>query len=122
MNQGDRMTKRFACYRHYNAAGELLYVGVTESTGQRYSAHKHASAWFEDIAEIKCDYFDSRRAALVLEAATIVCDAPKYNKAVDTKLLRRPYHDEVKYIPADDYRHVLRTLRDDLISGNAKST
>jgi hypothetical protein len=34
----------------------------------------------------------------------------------------RPYADENEYVPAEDYRQVLRTIRDDLIPANAKST
>jgi hypothetical protein len=48
-------------------------------------------------------------------------DEPKYNKMVDAKLLRRPYTNEIEYIPADDYRHVLRTVIDEL-QATKKST
>jgi hypothetical protein len=40
--------KPFACYCHYNAAGELLYVGVTASTGKRDSGHKSGSEWYSE--------------------------------------------------------------------------
>jgi hypothetical protein len=106
--------KPFACYRHYNAKNELLYVGVTASTGQRDGGHKSGSEWFSEIARSECSYFDTRREALVFEAASIVVDGPKYNKMIDAKLLRRPYTNEVRYIPADDYRHVLRSVIDKL--------
>ena len=115
------MPQPFACYRHYNAAGELLYVGVTASTGKRDSGHKSGSEWFGEIARSECTYFATRREALVFEAASIIVDEPKYNKLVDAKLLRRPYTNEVEYIPADDYRHVMRTVIDQLTSATTKS-
>jgi excinuclease UvrABC nuclease subunit len=111
----------FACYRHYDAADELLYVGVTASTGRRDSEHRGGSDWFKEIARSECTYFATRREALVFEAACIVTDEPKYNKLVDAKLLRRPYTNEIDYVPADDYRHVLRTVIDQLTSATTKS-
>jgi hypothetical protein len=74
------MPQPFACYRHYNAAGELLYVGVTASTGKRDSGHKSGSEWFGEIVRSECTYFATRREALVFEAACIIVDEPKYNK------------------------------------------
>jgi len=35
--------------------------------------------------------------------------------------LRRPYTNEIEYVPADDYRHVMRTIIDQLTSATTKS-
>ena len=66
-------------YRHYDAEGKLLYVGISLSAVIRLAAHKHSSEWFDRIAMVKIERFQNRRAALVAERAAILTEDPEYN-------------------------------------------
>lgn len=75
------MSERTALYRHFDAAGALLYVGISLNTIQRTQQHKHGARWFEQIARIDIEWHDSRPAALTAEAIAIAMEAPQFNIA-----------------------------------------
>ena len=66
-------------YRHFNAAGELLYVGVSLSAVARLSCHSRTSPWYPMIARVTVEPFRSRRAALEAEQVAIRTERPRYN-------------------------------------------
>ena len=68
-----------ALYRHYDAAGKLLYVGISEDAGQRLAAHMGVSDWSRQIASITIEHFPTRADALRAEAAAIKLERPTYN-------------------------------------------
>ena len=67
-------------YRHFSADGELLYVGVSLNTVARLVAHQHRSEWFDKIASITIEKFESRDAAEAAEITAINAEAPKFNR------------------------------------------
>ena len=67
-------------YRHFNAKGELLYVGISLSTVARLVAHRHSSGWFDEIATIAVERFESRDDAESAEISAIKIEAPKFNR------------------------------------------
>ncbi len=68
-----------ALYRHFDAAGRLLYVGISLNTIQRTAQHKHGARWFARIARIDIEWLESRAAALTAEAIAIAKEAPECN-------------------------------------------
>jgi hypothetical protein len=72
---------RTALYRHFDAAGALLYVGISLNTLQRTAQHKHGAKWFERIARITIDWHATRSAALAAEAIAIARESPECNLA-----------------------------------------
>ena len=66
-------------YRHFNADGELLYVGITNNLGKRIKDHSKLSAWFEDIGNITVEKFDTREEVLERERQAIISEKAKYN-------------------------------------------
>ena len=66
-------------YRHFDSAGTLLYVGISKSTMVRLAQHADHAHWFDLIAVIKIETFDSREAAIEAEAIAIVSENPLYN-------------------------------------------
>lgn len=67
-------------YRHFDASGALLYVGISLSVLDRLTAHR-ASRWHSDIAAVTLEHFPTREAALDAEAEAITNENPKYNIA-----------------------------------------
>lgn len=67
-------------YRHWDAAGTLLYVGISLSVLHRIASHKSASNWYWDIAQITLETFPSRREALEAEKDAIINERPLFNE------------------------------------------
>ena len=76
-------------YRHFNQKGVLLYVGISLSTVARLTQHRTASHWYNDIASVTVEKFESRAAALRAERCAIAKENPVHN-------LKRPTTREVK--------------------------
>lgn len=68
-------------YRHYDAEGRLLYVGITKEIDHRTTAHEKASSWvdFVDVAGAKVITFPSRKKAKSAEKAAIRAELPLFN-------------------------------------------
>jgi len=66
-------------YRHFDESGTLLYVGVSISTASRLSQHRDTSHWFEEIANVTIERFETREAALAAERKAITEENPLHN-------------------------------------------
>jgi len=67
-------------YRHYNAVGDLLYVGISLTTVGRLSQHRDGSGWYNDIDHVTIEKCKDRKEALDKEAQAIMYEFPKHNK------------------------------------------
>jgi excinuclease UvrABC nuclease subunit len=70
---------RTALYRHFDAAGVLLYVGISLSAVQRLGQHRQTSGWYTDIASVTIEWLHDRAAALTAEANAIAVESPLHN-------------------------------------------
>ncbi|WTC56865.1 GIY-YIG nuclease family protein [Streptomyces cellulosae] len=68
-----------AVYRFFNAADELLYVGITGDPRSRWVQHAAEKAWWSDVVRHTVQWLPSREAALAAEAAAIAAEAPLHN-------------------------------------------
>lgn len=75
------MGKRTALYRHFDADGALLYVGIALSPTYRLSTHRASSAWAQSIAHVTMEWFETRDEALAAEKRAIETEGPKHNIA-----------------------------------------
>lgn len=73
---GDRRT---CVYRFFNAANELLYVGISTVPAARRLQHKKCSSWFADAVSMTEQWFPTRIEALAAERAAIKNECPRYN-------------------------------------------
>lgn len=84
---------RTALYRHFDASGALLYVGISVQPLIRLAAHVWSSMWAADVATVKIEWFETRTAAEHAEWAAIKNEAPRCNvkrsQHRPTKLLNR---------------------------------
>jgi predicted GIY-YIG superfamily endonuclease len=72
---------RTALYRHFDADGSLLYVGVSSSTQERLYHHNCQSGWASEIASITLEHFDNRKEAIAAERVAIATESPRHNTA-----------------------------------------
>jgi predicted GIY-YIG superfamily endonuclease len=66
-------------YRHLDAKGRLLYVGISMSVMRRVSQHSACSHWFREVASITLEWFPSLELALKAEAKAIAAEKPAHN-------------------------------------------
>src|SRR4051812_38844246 len=66
-------------YRHYNADGQLLYVGISSNSVVRWFGHKTQAQWASQTVRIEIKRFPSRDAAMVAEQKAIADECPVHN-------------------------------------------
>ena len=71
---------RTALYRHFDAAGALLYVGISNDTLRRLCQHKDRSHWFAAISRIEIEWFADRALAQAAETRAIAVESPLFNQ------------------------------------------
>lgn len=72
---------RVALYRHFDAAGQLLYVGIATNFSNRTSQHSANSPWLARFAHrVEAVWLPTREAALAAERYAIQAEAPIFNK------------------------------------------
>lgn len=69
-------------YRHYSAAGELLYIGVTSKITERNLGHRMTSAWWPTVAYVTLSEPMAREDAMALEVHLINRHRPPFNRRV----------------------------------------
>lgn len=68
-------------YRHFDADGNLLYVGISLSAFERFRQHKRTSSWASKAVRMEMERFPSRDEALAAEAVVIRSEKPMFNIA-----------------------------------------
>ena len=80
------MSDRTSLYRHFDADGILLYVGISNNHIRRTFEHDAASPWFWAVSRIDVTHFETRREALEAEARAIAAERPLNNIQVVARL------------------------------------
>lgn len=66
-------------YRHFDASGALLYVGISLSAFSRLAQHREHSHWFSKIEKVTIEHFSTRVAAIEAERKAIFDEKPLHN-------------------------------------------
>jgi len=66
-------------YRLYDKDGELLYVGITSDVVSRMAGHRADKFWWEEVAEKRFEYMESRAELEAAERIAIIRERPLYN-------------------------------------------
>lgn len=66
-------------YRHFDASGTLLYVGISLGVMHRLAQHMSGSPWTADIARVEVMRFETRAEALRAEREAIQIEKPLHN-------------------------------------------
>lgn len=84
-------------YRHFDAEGRLLYVGITVDPVARLRNHKLNAPWARDIARVEVSVaFGSREEAEDAERRVIRAEAPTYNTVHTADVLKEERAARVK--------------------------
>jgi len=71
--------RRCALYRHYDANGVLLYIGISDNPVSRGKDHAKYSRWVQYAARIEAVWLDSREEAEAAERVSIAAEKPIFN-------------------------------------------
>ncbi|MDI3335844.1 GIY-YIG nuclease family protein [Defluviimonas aestuarii] len=82
------MTTRYTVYRHIDADGVLLYVGMTRNPMARLDRHFARSPWIYDAVRVDMVHYESFEEAAKAEARAIRTESPLFNRYIP-KLRRR---------------------------------
>jgi predicted GIY-YIG superfamily endonuclease/antitoxin (DNA-binding transcriptional repressor) of toxin-antitoxin stability system len=104
---------RTALYRLYDAAGTLLYIGISHQPDVRFEQHAKLKDWWPRVARREVEWFDDRPSAAAAEAAAIRREDPERNGTYSLRRKRRTVRDEVT---ADGTREVSASLARPMIS------
>lgn len=70
---------KVALYRHFDGAGVLLYVGISNRPIRRLDQHGERSSWADCIARVEIEWHQSRDDALAAETEAIRKEGPVWN-------------------------------------------
>lgn len=68
-------------YRHFDDAGQLLYVGISLKHLERLAQHRRNAHWYDRIKRIEIERFPTWEEALAAEAKAIIDERPECNIA-----------------------------------------
>jgi hypothetical protein len=75
----DCADRAFHLYRHFDAKGALLYVGVSINALNRLAAHRQSAPWFWSIAKVEVTSYPTRKASLDAERKAVKEERPLFN-------------------------------------------
>lgn len=101
--QLNRATWVYRCYCEHRS---LLYVGVARDIDRRLAQHAATKPWWTDVDEVLGDLYQTRRAALRVEAHCIKYDRPQHNIAGQSP---RP-NDPLIFVRRKDFGRVGKRL------------
>lgn len=73
------MTGATKLYRYYDAAGELLYVGISNNALRRLAQHEASKTWQDNVTRVEIEAHPTREAALGAERRAIASENPIHN-------------------------------------------
>lgn len=88
--------KRHYLYRHFDNAGALLYVGISNNPYKRIGDHKRLSDWFDNVANITLESYPTRNAVRWAEQDAIYIEKPIHNiQGISDSRKRAPNNPEI---------------------------
>jgi hypothetical protein len=71
-------------YRIFDAAGALLYIGITHDLGMRFDQHRRDKQWWPQMRHHTIEEAPSRADVMYREARAILTEHPRHNKDIPT--------------------------------------
>jgi len=89
-------TSRQTALYHVHGKSDLLYIGVSNNFGRRWTEHAQKQPWWNNRQRMTVDWYNTRDEALDAEALAIFTEQPQHNvlhrkQAQRLRRLRRQY-------------------------------
>ncbi|SHL73996.1 GIY-YIG nuclease family protein [Streptomyces yunnanensis] len=98
---------RTALYRVFDAAGKLLYIGISQNPDVRFGQHSQTKPWWPEVAERRVEWHDTRAEAAKTEKEAIRAEQPYWN----LHHIVRPLGDSESEKLCGEYREALEEVR-----------
>jgi hypothetical protein len=79
----------YVLYRCWDSDGNLLYIGLSWSPGDRFRQHEREKSWWPLVESITLEHYDSPEELSLAEVNAIQSEHPLYNEANRTPPKRR---------------------------------
>jgi predicted GIY-YIG superfamily endonuclease len=79
MGDATDLEAQTALYRFFDEEGGLLYVGITQRFGQRWSTHMRTKPWWSDVRSHTAQWYADRPTAAAAEVEAIKTEKPRHN-------------------------------------------
>lgn len=80
---------KVALYRHYDADGALLYIGISNDIVARGRHHAKWAQWMDFAVRVEAEWFETRQRAEDAERAAIQAERPLFNGMYSTPDAKR---------------------------------
>lgn len=80
--------RRPVVYRMYDGGENLLYIGCTDALMRRLNQHEGERDWYDTVASVTVQHFDTKAEALNAESEAIAAESPPHNIDVPRERLR----------------------------------
>lgn len=74
-----RKSVECALYRHFDSAGDLLYVGIAKNPEVRAKQHAKSAEWWRFVARTEVEWHDDEATAALAERQAIAAEEPVFN-------------------------------------------
>ena len=71
--------RRGTVYRFFNQAGDLLYIGSTGASYERFRGHERTQPWWTEVASVTIEHHATREDASIAEMKAILTEHPRYD-------------------------------------------
>ena len=104
---------RTALYKHKNADGHIIYVGVAKNIGARSAQHLGNSEWQAEITSIDVEWYANSLLAELMEIKLIKSLRPKYNRAHNNnKPFDHAFYQRVDSFLKNEEKNINEKLKD----------
>ncbi|MFL4491491.1 GIY-YIG nuclease family protein [Streptomyces sp. VTCC 41912] len=86
---------RTALYRVFDAAGKLLYIGISQNPDVRFGQHSQTKPWWPEVVDRKVEWHESRAEAAEAERAAIESEQPHWNLNHAVRPIGNPESDDL---------------------------
>ena len=104
-------------YRHFDAGGALLYVGMSLNFYARLMQHNYGTTWIKQVSRVEIEHFATKDDAVIAERNAIFREKPKHNKTFMSPLALAASAFDLFSMPDDEMITDVEKLRQ---SGQAR--
>jgi hypothetical protein len=103
--------KPHVLYRMFDVDKNLLYVGISNSAGSRWSNHANDKPWWPEVGSVEVEHFANRETVEHAERQAIDLEKPKYNIAHRTTSTPAERDALLQQLAQNEYDYIEATFR-----------
>jgi hypothetical protein len=102
--------EHYYLYRHFDADGTLLYVGMSHNAVLRTFQHGEKATWFHKVVNITIERHPDYDSVIDAERKAIIAEKPLCNRRIDRPKTKKPDHDNDSTWKSDCFIHLTEII------------